>query len=250
MANDVTTNKQGQKLGRKGHETRLKLVEAARRLLGRLSPVDLTAVAIAKEANISSASFYMYFDDVPDVLYALSQVAGEEMLRVREIVDEPWEPHNVEQQAKRMVETLNDIWRNHREVLRFRNLEADRGNPRFQEIRMSTYIPFIEHFAQRIISVNPATMRKRSDVYAEATVLHAAMERMAATDPSVMERGLGAKRINKAMARIIARTLLSEEESEIELPISPAKPKSRARSRKAEAVKKANVSMVDEAAAE
>ena len=66
MAYEVTLNKQGQVLGRKGQETRRNLMAATRRLLCTSSPVDITAVAIAKVAGTSSASFYMYFDDVQD----------------------------------------------------------------------------------------------------------------------------------------------------------------------------------------
>lgn len=76
---------------------------------------------------------------------------------------------------------------------------------------MNTYIPFIERFAKLILSVNPPMGgRKKSDAYAEATVLHAAMERLAALDPVVMERGLGAKRVNAAIARIVVQTLIGQ----------------------------------------
>lgn len=208
MANEANMNKQGQILGRKGQETRQRLMAATRKLLASSSPVDLTAVAIAKAAGTSSASFYMYFDDVPDVLYSLSELAGAEMAGVADLLDTPWNSQAFEAKATQLIETLNDVWSRHREVLRYRNLEADRGNPRFEELRMNTYIPFIERFAQLILSLNPVTSKRRkADAYAEATVLHAAMERLAAVDPGVVERGLGAKRLTAAMARIIAQTV-------------------------------------------
>jgi AcrR family transcriptional regulator len=208
MAKDVTMNKQGQTLGRKGLETRQRLMFSTRRLLFTHPLPDITAVAIAKAANTSSASFYMYFDDVQDVLYALSLEAGEEMTEVANLLEQPWDYEHSEEAALRIIESLNQVWSRHREVLRYRNLEADRGDPRFEELRMNTYIPFIERFAKLILAVNPAMGgRKKGDAYAEATVLHAAMERLAALDPVVMERGLGAKRVNAAIARIIVQTL-------------------------------------------
>ncbi|WP_236201030.1 TetR/AcrR family transcriptional regulator [Pseudomonas pseudonitroreducens] len=208
MAYEVSMNKQGQVLGRKGLETRQRLMAATRRLLYTHPLVDITAVAIAKAAGTSSASFYMYFDDVQDVLYSLGLVAGEDMANVAALLEGPWDPAKFEEEALRLIEALNGVWSRHREVLRYRNLEADRGDPRFEELRMNTYIPFIERFAKLILSVNPAIgSRKKSDAYAEATVLQAAMERLAATDPVVMERGLGAKRINAAIARMVVQTL-------------------------------------------
>ncbi|MBK5351189.1 TetR/AcrR family transcriptional regulator [Pseudomonas sp. TH41] len=227
MANDVTMNKQGQTLGRKGLETRQRLMSATRRLLYTHPLPDITAVAIAKAAGTSSASFYMYFDDVQDVLYALSLDAGEEMAGVARLLEHPWEPARYEEEALRIVESMNLVWSRHREVLRYRNLEADRGDPRFEELRMNTYIPFIERFAQLILAVHPAMGgRKRGDAYAEATVLHAAMERLAGLDPVVMERGLGAKRVNAAIARIIVQTLVGQSTDAVPLnQVAPGKPK-------------------------
>jgi AcrR family transcriptional regulator len=237
MANDVTMNKQGQTLGRKGLETRQRLMSATRRLLYTHPLVDITAVAIAKAASTSSASFYMYFDDVQDVLYALSLDAGEEMAEVGRLLDHPWDPARYEEEALRITEAMNQVWSRHREVLRYRNLEADRGDPRFEELRMNTYIPFIERFAKLILAVNPAMGgRKKGDAYAEATVLHAAMERLAALDPVVMERGLGAKRVNAAIARIIVQTLIGQPaEGAGPNAAAPSKPKRATKATTAEA---------------
>lgn len=210
MAYDVSMNKQGQVLGRKGQETRQRLMVATRRLLFTHALVDISAVAIAKAAGTSSASFYMYFDDVQDVLYSLALEAGEEMAKISRLLEDPWAPERFEEEALGLIEAMNGVWSRHREVLRYRNLEADRGDPRFEELRMNTYIPFIERFAKLILAVNPAVgSRKKSDAYAEATVLHAAMERLASTDPVVMERGLGSKRVNAAIARVVVQTLRS-----------------------------------------
>ncbi|WP_075790693.1 TetR/AcrR family transcriptional regulator [Massilia putida] len=209
MSAAVQLNKQGQILGRKGQETRARLMDATRRLLLTNSPLELTAVGIAAEANISPATFYMYFDDTKDILFALSEVAGEDMAAVHAIFDQAWSRDNLEQHAANVIDALNEVWNKHRAVLRYRNLEATRGDPRFAELRMNTFLPFIERFAERILSINPAVPggRKRADAYAEASILHGAMEHMAATDPEVMAAGLGAKRINANMARIVAMTI-------------------------------------------
>lgn len=208
MANEVALNKQGQILGRKGLETRHRLMMATRRLLSTHSLVDITAVAIAKAAGTSSASFYMYFDDVQDALYALSLLAAEDMETVIRLLDKPWPEDDLPAVTLELNEAFNAVWSKHREVLRYRNLESDRGNARFDELRMNTYLPFIEKFAQKILNHQAGGVgRRRGDAYAEATILHAAMERMAAVDPVVMERGLGAKRMNAVMSRMMVAAL-------------------------------------------
>lgn len=203
----VKTNQQGQALGRKGVETRKKLMAAARKLLDVYSPVELTAVAIAKEAGTSSASFYMYFDDVRDILYGLATEAGDAMASVHEVVQQPWEADTLtlQEHALQLVERFNEIWQMHRQVLRFRNLEADRGDPRFEALRMKTYVPFIDLLARQIVAACPADRQKPtlSQAFALASVLHAAMERMASTDPAVVARGLGARKVNDALAHLV-----------------------------------------------
>ncbi|MES2263975.1 MAG: TetR/AcrR family transcriptional regulator [Pseudomonadota bacterium] len=209
MSTDIARNKQGQTLGRKGLESRARLMDAARHLLETRSPVEVTAVAIAAEAGTSPASFYMYFDDTKDILFALSEVAGSAMAEIHSIFDEPWLDSNLEERAMAVVQAINKVWDEHRQILRFRNMEADRGDPRFEELRMNTYIPFIERFAQRILTINPAQgTRRRADAYAEAAIFHAAMERLAATEPEVVARGLGAQRVNINLARMIALVMM------------------------------------------
>lgn len=207
--NVVIKNKQGQALGEKGNATRRRLMDAARHLLKSESPMALTAVSIAQEAKTSSATFYMYFDDVKDIMHALSQVAGEEMAEVYAVLDEPWNPSAIEvDHALRLVESFDNVWDRHREVLRYRNLEADRGDPRFEALRVSSYMPVIERLAHHILAAYPPEGKPRKgDAYAEAVVVHAALERIASTDPEVVERGVGGKRLQDARARIIAHVL-------------------------------------------
>ena len=220
MAIEAQKNKQGQILGRKGMETREKLMQATRQLLRTESPLELTAVAIAAEAGTSPASFYMYFDDTKDVLFALSQVAGQDMAKIHAIFDLPWQRDNLEQRAADVIDALYKVWDEHRAVLRYRNLEATRGDSRFSELRLNTFIPFIQRFAERILSINPAQgTRRRSDAFSEATILHGAMEHLAATDPDVMEGGLGARRVNANMARIVAMVMRGGAAPDIAAPL-------------------------------
>lgn len=229
LPEETKKNKQGQMLGRKGQETRARLMDAARRLLLTQSPVEITAVSIAAEANTSPASFYMYFDDTKDILFALSELAGQDMASIHVMLDEPWATDNLEMHTRKFTEAFYEVWAKHREILRFRNLEADRGDPRFEELRMNTYMPFIEKFTQRIIAVNPPQgSRKRGDIYAEASILHSAMERLATTDPAVMERGLGLKRVVNNVVRIIVLVMSGGQSNNGAAPAPKAAARKRA----------------------
>jgi AcrR family transcriptional regulator len=209
MVKTVTTNKQGQCLGEKGRATRARLMTAARTLLKKVSPLELTAVSIAQEAKTSSATFYMYFDDVKDIMFALSEAVGEDMKAVHEVLEEPWNPADIDlERAWRLIKTFDSIWQKHREILRYRNLEADRGDDRFERLRVQTYMPVIELMAKIIISAYPAGRRpQKHEAFAEAAVLYGSVEAIASTDPAVIERGLGMTSLQHARARVVAHVL-------------------------------------------
>lgn len=206
MNQTITTNKQGQELGRKGHTSRLRLMEAAERLLKIHSPVSLTAVSIAKEAKMSSAAFYLYFEDVRNVLLALSEVAASQMAEAHQILQQPWDPNVPDfKHALEVVTAFHKVYDHHRAVLRFCNLEADRGDPRFEQVRLGIVVPFIEEFAERIhVAGSNGYRSSRGDAYAEAITLVAAMERNASSDPKLVQSAIGTKRLQDAMARLIA----------------------------------------------
>ena len=210
-------NLQGQALGRKGHGTRQRMMVAARGLLKQHSPVELTAVSIAKAAKTSSATFYLYFQDVKDLLLALSEEAEAEMAEVHKILEEPWDPDAFEiEHARRVVDAFGAVWNRHREVLRFRNLEADRGDERFEEIRLRTSLQIVNRFGEHILQAYAQTAPiKRRDAYSEASVLVAAMERLFAVDPGLVEKNYGQTAVSAALTRMIARTLTAHPPREV-----------------------------------
>jgi AcrR family transcriptional regulator len=206
----VTSNKQGQALGRKGMATRKRLMDAAERLLKKKSPVELTAVAVAKEAGTSSATFYMYFDDIRDILFSLSELAGSELEEAMAEIDRPWLGTDYEEQALELVEVYFRVWQKHREVLRFRNLEADRGDKTFDKLRMDAYIPELDFLANRILeAAGSKSDMSRGDAYSLASVLHSGLEKLASLNPGIVRKGVGLKRLKAAQARVIAKTIES-----------------------------------------
>lgn len=209
MKTKISINKQGQALGPKGHATRQRLMKAAERLLSKHSPLDLTAVAIAKEAGTSSATFYMYFDDVKDAFFALGQGASDDVVAAIESVDVNPSKLGFEVAAKALVTAFNEAWNRHRHILRYRNMEADRGDANFDKLRMSAYMKELEVISEWIQHANPRVKNKpsRGDAYALASVLHAALERLASLDPQTVKKGIGYSRFIASQARVIAQVL-------------------------------------------
>jgi AcrR family transcriptional regulator len=222
MKNEINSNKHGQALGTKGHATRKRLLDAAERLLAIKSPVELTAVAIAKEAKTSSATFYMYFDDVQDILFALSLVAGAEVVSAIQKLDSSSRAGSAEERATELVTVFNKVWSKHRHVLRYRNMESDRRDDTFDKLRIEAYERELGILVKWIQGEEGAeTGVSYGDCYALASVLHASLERLASVDPVIVRKGVGMKRLVAAQARIIAQ-VITDSPSWGRLPIGKA----------------------------
>ncbi len=202
------TSKTGKILGNKGAETRAQLVDAARRLVLTKSPFNVTASAIAKEAGVSGPTFYVYFDDVEDILYSLCDdiaqdttdlFADESMLRV---------PERLDDDALALIRAYGEIWIRHGPILLYRNFEGDRGNTRFSLLLTKTALPILRGLTDRIVEASKGGENlSRSEANAEAVVMIAAMDRVAVALHVYPEQSLMPDVLQRAQARVLARML-------------------------------------------
>ena len=147
--------KAGQPLGGKGIDTRRSLIEAARRLMHRMSPLQITATAISKEASTAPATFYVYFSGVEDVLWALCDLVTEDTTHLFADQDFLRRPDLLERDALDLVRGYRAIWGRHSVILSYRNLEADRGNARFNLLLTRTGRPIMQGLCDRIVEAAP-----------------------------------------------------------------------------------------------
>lgn len=204
--------KDGQPLRNKGLDTRRSLIEAARRLMQRMSPLQITAAAISKEANTKPATFYVYFSGVEDVLWALCDLVTEDTAH---LFDDPTflrTPDRFEEDALRLVKDYSAIWSKHSVILSYRNLEADRGNARFNLLLTRTGLPILQGLCDRIVEAAPPDRPvRRRDANAEAVVIMAAMDRLSAAVLLYPEQSVMPAVLHEATARMIVRSLRCAE---------------------------------------
>lgn len=200
--------KVGTVLGRKGAETRARLLAATRVLLQTVSPFNLTVAAIAKAAKTAPATLYVYFDDVQDVFYALSVEACEDFEDMTRNHPEWFTNRDrASQDAHEFVEEFNRVWDRHSHALQYRNLESDRGNARFLDLRTANALPMIERLTAAIRQARPNRPHRES--FADAIVLFSSVERLAATRhqfPKDRPRW-PPDELSRAQARVIASYL-------------------------------------------
>lgn len=171
-----TRNLLGQKMGRKGRDTRQRVMDAALELLKTSSYKDLSVSEIASEAELSNATFYVYFKDVEEVLYACVEAAALDLGELHAILDAEWDAGNVREQVRKFVEIYNVLWEKYRVELRVRNLEADQGNLRFLNLRIETTKSMLQKLGNKITKLNP----KLEHPQQIAVAIHAAMSGLAA----------------------------------------------------------------------
>jgi len=83
-------------------------------------------------------------------------------------------------------------------LLAIRNLEADRGDRAFDELRVDSSLPLLNGLADLIRAARPSGTR-RVEAFSEAVIFYAVLERIA-----TIERTTQPKHYKAALARMIA----------------------------------------------
>ena len=151
-----TINKSGQMLGRKGLGTRLRIIDATERLLDEARGLPPSLLAIAREAKISSPTFYLYFKGVPDAVFATVERIAERLTPVRDLLDRPWNSANAYDHALEFIDAFFAYWSANSGVLRARNRLADEGNEQFVQSRLHSVDALSSRLAAKF---RPATVR-------------------------------------------------------------------------------------------
>lgn len=199
----------GRQLGRRGAQTRRRLLDATATLLETHGVRDLRVVDIAREVGTSPATFYQYFRDAEEAVLALASDTGEEIAHLADLLDGPWAGEAGLDAARELVDGFVEYWDKHRAVLRTRNLAAQEGDQRFREVRNMTLSAFTARFtglveaSQRDGRVSPALSPT-----AAAAALVALIERMAAFHRDLEPMGITRADLVETTARIIHQTVV------------------------------------------
>lgn len=207
----VKQNLQGQEIGNKGALTRAQILKATAVLMEKRSIRDLKVAEIGGLAGVSTSTFYLYFESVPDAALAVVEELDQATPEVMAIFAREWMPQNVFQNAKAFVQAYISYWDHHHAILRVRNFVADEGDRRFAEARRRSADPVfvallekVEHF-QKAYTEAPALHAPSA-----VSVLMAMLERTAAIVR--MQSGHKAKRPRQidAAAFLIASVMMGK----------------------------------------
>lgn len=150
MGSNAKINKSGQTLGRKGHDTRRRVLEATERLLGASRGLPPPLAMIARDAGISSPTFYLYFTDVPDAIFAAVEGLEARLAPVTALIEVQWDAGQSYDHALAFIEAFFAYWIDNAAVLRARNRLADEGNERFVQSRLDSVNALTAALAHKI----------------------------------------------------------------------------------------------------
>ena len=206
----VTINKQGQALGRKGAESRARLIEATREMIAETPADKLTASAVARAAGLASQTFYLYFADVDEVLLSLAGEAAADMAQIVAELDLPWDVATIDAHAQRFIAAFYRYWDKHRAILNVRNFRAEMGQPTFVRARDDAAMPVVRGLAARIGAAHRDAKLPERDALARAVIIYSAIERMASRYAIILGEGsvFDAEDLKRAEAHIL-RLLLA-----------------------------------------
>jgi AcrR family transcriptional regulator len=197
-------NLYGQAMGRKGSETRARLIRATVELLEKRSLRDVSVSDIATLAGTSSSSFYIYFADVTAAALAAAEGVEQITPQIEALLSERWTAGEAQGKAVALLEAYVDFSSRHHAILRVRNLSADEGDKRFEEVRHRAVARIHDLLERKIASLGNGW-----EASPGASAVLALMERIAAIARLPLRRHHSRKSLIAAAAFLIATAMTS-----------------------------------------
>ena len=125
----------GQRLGRKGRDTRQRILDGlARRLADDdRSPVSLSAVA--REASVAMTTLYIYFADLGELILAALEPVVEDARSLEITIRARWPDDQLHERCRGFLQAHRSFWERHARILHLRDTFADVGDRRFLRAR-------------------------------------------------------------------------------------------------------------------
>jgi AcrR family transcriptional regulator len=202
-------NHYGQRIGSKGERTRQTLIDATIRLLESHGLRDVNVSDVAREANTSPATFYVYFRGVPEVVLAALENTSQTGPELEALIAGDWLGEGARDAATKFVEAYTELWNRSGTVFRVRNLAAEEGDERFYAARMTAARPMVQAISAAVERAQAAG-RTPIDLTPQAcagTILMM-LERLSAIGPMTRESdGLNYATLKAAAAHTLAEML-------------------------------------------
>jgi len=183
-------NQYGQRIGAKGHRTRQRLIDETVALLESRGLRELTVAEVARNAEMSPATFYVYFEGVPEVLLAALGQARDWAEDLVALLSEPWPDDLARSKVAELVDRYCECWSRYRTIFRVRNLASEESDVRFLEARQVAVAKVLDLLAAKVAAAQHAG-REPSNLHPNsvAGAILMLLERLAAVGPTSPTKG-------------------------------------------------------------
>jgi AcrR family transcriptional regulator len=169
-------NLNGQRLGRKGKDTRDRIIAATQKILAGPLSTQLTLSAVAREASLKMTSLYLYFKDLTELLLAtlepIMATAGESYMS---LAQDRWPDDELHDCCLRFVSAYLAFWQKHSFILHLRNSMADQQDRRMMLHRLQSAQPLITLLVKQM-DCDPSNIE--CPAHSMATVMLLGLERL------------------------------------------------------------------------
>jgi AcrR family transcriptional regulator len=171
----LSHNRAGQRLGRKGRDTRERILAAAAALIADPDSGPITLSAVAREASVGMTAIYNYFNDFSALLIALLEpvMASAEEGYLKKL-QAPWPDQDLAQCCAEYVLSYYGFWKQHSRLLHLRNTFADQFDLPITRHRVAAAMPAIALITQQM-GHDPEA--RGAPAQSMATALYMGMER-------------------------------------------------------------------------
>lgn len=195
-------NLYGQSIGRKGAETRERLLKATVELLEKRSLRDVSVADITALAGTSTSGFYIYFADVAAAALAVAETIYQITPEIETLLSKSWAAKDAKANAFSLVNSYVNFTRQHHAILRVRNLAADEGDRRFEEARHNAVARIHELLTARIAAADNGL-----DPSSGASAVLALMERISAISRLPLRRHHSRTKLISSAAFLVASAM-------------------------------------------
>lgn len=172
----LSHNLLGQRLGRKGRDTRDRIILATETLLAAPSGTAISLSAVAREASLGMTTLYLYFSDLPELLLAvLAPITATAEESYIAHLRSPWPDEELGAHCLRFVEAYHAFWVRHSRILHLRNSYAEDGDERMRLSRIAFSRTVMDLL---VVQMEGDLTQLRAPVYYMASVLMTGIERM------------------------------------------------------------------------
>jgi AcrR family transcriptional regulator len=197
-------NLNGQRLGRKGRDTRQRIIAATEELLSEVSLEQISLSAVARKVPLRMSSLYLYFADLTELLLAVLEpvmATAEDAFMAQ--LRQRWPDEGLYDHCLTFVRAFHGFWDRNSPILHLRNQLADRKDLRMMHARVHAAQPVLRLIVNQMDLGDDAPS---SGALGMASVLYTGIERVVtiATDKELLST------LESGMSPPVHRWLLSE----------------------------------------